>query len=101
VVLTFPEDDYVLTTTPAPECTYSGGITNQSTSVLVTCTANLNTITISNFAQITKGELITVKVSHVLNPPKILQTGKFSVESVSDSNYLQDAIYTIPGISIV
>lgn len=62
IVITFPEDDYVLDTTPTLECAFSGGLSDQSTTVATRCYVSDNTLIIDQFAQITAGVLITVKI---------------------------------------
>jgi hypothetical protein len=101
IVLTFPEDDYVLNTTPVMECSYSGGIKHESTAKQLACTPKNNTIEVTQFQEIQKATLVTIKVHHILNPPKIMTTGKFYIETYSENGYLIDGNYKLPGIKIV
>ena len=100
IVITFPEDDYVLDTTPTLECAYSGGLADQDASTPIRCYVSDNTVIIDQFAMITSGVRVTFKIKHLLNPPDIKTTGFFFIESYSESGYLQDGEYEVPGLAI-
>jgi hypothetical protein len=52
IVLTFPEQNYVLSVTPTPTCTFSGGLADESASEKLKCTSGATKITIENFAEV-------------------------------------------------
>lgn len=100
VVLSFPKDNYVTTTSPTLECEVSGTLYAKSKTDPIACAFSANTVTITNFAAHTAGSTISVKVKHVLNPAEPTTTGYFYIETFSARGYLQDTNYTISPIVI-
>jgi hypothetical protein len=100
IVLSFPKDNYVTTTTPTLECEISGTLYAKSTTNPIACAFSSNTVSITNFAAHTAGATISVKVKHVLNPTEPTTTGYFYIETFSARGYLQDTNYTISPIVI-
>lgn len=94
IVLTYPENDFVLTTTPALECVISG-LTNAS------CAFASNTVTISGYSAylVSSGDIV-IQINHILNPPELVNTTNFFVETFSSTNYVIDANYDINGLDI-
>jgi hypothetical protein len=100
IVLTFPEDNYILTTSPTPECTIAGNLQRASASSPLTCTYDSNFVTITNFATSIAGDSIFVSILHVLNPPEPVTTGYFEIATYSPEGYLIDSNTKISPITI-
>ena len=100
IVMTFPSANYVLTTSPSPECTVAGTLFQIDDATPISCAFVANYVTISNFAAYVGGGFITVNVLHVLNPAEALTTGTFTIESYDANNLLQDGNYVIDGVNI-
>lgn len=100
IVLTFPEDNYVLTTTPTPECTIAGSLERLSASSPLVCSYDSNFMTITNYKSHTAGSSIFVSILHVLNPPEPVTTGYFEIASYSSSGYLIDQNKKISPLTI-
>jgi len=66
----------------------------------IQCAFDSNTVTITNFAAHTAGGTIVVKNIHVLNPPELIDTSFFFIETYNGQSKLRDANYKIPGLSI-
>ena len=101
VVITFPKNSYVLTTTPTPACSISGGLNALSSTQPVTCTFAANTVTISQFTNYVGGNAISVRIDHILNPLNPGLTDVFNIESFSQNGLLEDGNYAITGLVIL
>ena len=101
VVMTFPKNSYVLTTTPTPTCSISGGLNALSATQPVICSFAANTVTISQFTNYIGGNSISVRIDHILNPLNPGVTDVFNIESFSQNGLLEDGNYSIPGLVIL
>lgn len=101
VVITFGKNSYVLTTTPTPTCSISGGLNALSATQPIICTFAANTVTISQFSSYIGGNAVSIRIDHILNPLNPGVTDAFNIESFSQNGLLEDGNYSIPGLVIL
>ena len=99
IVLSFPKNFYVTTTTPRLSCSLSG--LSPVYGHEPECAYQSNTVTVTGFGHRDAGLPIMIKVKHVLNPVAVGLTDYFSVETFSEVGWLMDANYYVVGVQIV
>lgn len=100
IILSFPKKDFVLDTTPAPECSISTALEPVDELSGILCNISGTSIIISGFQAYDGGNEITVEIYNILNPSTSRYTDYFEIETYDNTGKLVDGNYGIDKVFI-